>query len=52
MREIKVEDETFGISSSNTFYEYHEARHKSRHEVNMTPKDLKTKASTCKTPGT
>jgi hypothetical protein len=38
MQEINVKDETFGISSSSTSREDHEARHKSRHLMNMTPK--------------
>jgi hypothetical protein len=50
--EINVKEENFGISSSSTFWEDHEARHKSRHEVNTTPNDPKTEASTRKTPGT
>jgi hypothetical protein len=39
---------TFGISSSSTSREDHEARHKSRHAMNMTPNDPRTEASTCK----
>jgi hypothetical protein len=52
MPEINVKEETFGLSSSSTSREDHEARHKSRHEVNMTPKNPRTEASTRKTPGT
>jgi hypothetical protein len=52
MQEINVKEETFGISSSSTSREDHEARHKSRHEVNMTPNNPRTKASTLKTRGT
>jgi hypothetical protein len=36
-QEINVKDETFGISSSSIWREDHEARHKSRHLMNMTP---------------
>jgi hypothetical protein len=50
--EINVKEETFGISSSSTSREDHEARHKSRHEVNKTPNNPRTEASTRKTPGT
>jgi hypothetical protein len=50
--EINVKRETFGISSSNTSREDHEARDKSRHEVNNTPNNPRTEASTRKTPGT
>jgi hypothetical protein len=52
MQEINVKEETFGISSSSTSIEYHEARHKSRHAMNMTPNDPRTEASTCKSSGT
>jgi hypothetical protein len=51
-QEINVKEETFGISSSSTSREDLEARHKSRHKVNMTPNNPTTKASTSKTPGT
>jgi hypothetical protein len=51
-QEISVKEETFGISSSSTSKEDHEARHKSRHEVNKTPNNPRTEASTRKTPGT
>jgi hypothetical protein len=51
-RENNVKEETFGISSSITSKEDHEARHKSRHEVNKTPNNPRTEASTRKTPGT
>jgi hypothetical protein len=51
-QEINVKGETFGISSSSTSREDHEARHKSRHEVNKTPNNPRTEASTGKTPGT
>jgi hypothetical protein len=51
-QEINVKEETFGISSSSTSREDHEARHKSRYEVNKTPNNPRTEASTCKTPGT
>jgi hypothetical protein len=51
-QEINVKEETFGISSSSTSREDHEARHKSRHAMNMTPSDPRTKASTCKSSGT
>jgi hypothetical protein len=52
MQEINVKEETFGISSSITSREDHEARHKSRHEMNKTPNNPRTEASTRKTPGT
>jgi hypothetical protein len=51
-QEIDVKLETFGISSSNTSRKDHEAHHKSRHEVNMTPNNPRIEASICKTPGT
>jgi hypothetical protein len=51
MQEINVKEGTFGISSSSTSREDHEARHKSRHEVNKTPNNPRTEASTRKTPG-
>jgi hypothetical protein len=47
-QEINVKEETFGISSSSTSREDHEARHNSRHAMNMTPNDPRTEASTCK----
>jgi hypothetical protein len=52
MQEINVKEETFGISSSITSIEDHEAHHKSRHAMNMTPNDPRTEASTCKSSGT
>jgi hypothetical protein len=51
-QEINVKEETFGISSSSNSREDHEARHKSRHEVNKTPNNPRTESSTHKTPGT
>jgi hypothetical protein len=48
VQEINVKEETFGISSSSTSREDHEARHKSRHVMNMTPNDPRTEALTCK----
>jgi hypothetical protein len=48
MQEIYAKEETFGISSSSTLEEDHEARQESRHAMNMTPNDLRTKVSTCK----
>jgi hypothetical protein len=51
-QDINVKEETFGISSSSTSREDHEARHKSRHEVNKTPNNPKSEASTRKTLGT
>jgi hypothetical protein len=51
-QEINVKEETFGISSSSTSREEHEARHKSRHAMNITPNDPRTEASTCKSSGT
>jgi hypothetical protein len=38
--EINVKEETFGISSSSTSREDHEAQHKSRYLMNMTPNGL------------
>jgi hypothetical protein len=52
MQEINIKEETFGISSSNTSREDHEAHHKSIHEVNKTPNNPRTEASTRKTPRT
>jgi hypothetical protein len=52
MQEINVKEETFGISSSSTSRKDHEARHKSRHAMNMSPNDPRTEASTCNTSGT
>jgi hypothetical protein len=52
MQEIYAKEETFGISSPSTLEEDHEARQESRHAMNMTPNDPRTKASTRKTPGT
>jgi hypothetical protein len=51
-QEINVKEKTFGISSSSTSREDHEAHHKSRHAMNMTPNDPRTEASTCKSSGT
>jgi hypothetical protein len=51
-QEINVKEETFGISSSSTSREDQEARHKSRHVMNMTPNNPRTEASTCKSSGT
>jgi hypothetical protein len=51
-QEINVKEETSGISSSGTSREDHEALHKSRHEVNKTPNNPRTEASTRKTPVT
>jgi hypothetical protein len=51
-QELNVKEETFGISSSSTSREDHEARQESRHVMNMTPNDLRTEASTCKSSGT
>jgi hypothetical protein len=44
MQEINVKEKTFGISSSSTSREDHEARHKSRHEVNKAPNNPRTEA--------
>jgi hypothetical protein len=52
MQEINDKEETSGISSSSTSREDHEARHKSRHAMNMTPNDPRTEALTCKSSGT
>jgi hypothetical protein len=52
MQEVNVKEETFGISSSSTSREDHEAHHKSRHAMNMTPDGPRTEASTCKSSGT
>jgi hypothetical protein len=51
-QEIYAKEETFGISSPSTLEEDHEARQESRHAMNMTPNDLRTEASTCKSSGT
>jgi hypothetical protein len=51
-QEIYAKEETFGISSPCTLEEDHEARQESRHTMNMTPNDPRTKASTCKSLGT
>jgi hypothetical protein len=50
-QEINVKEETFGISSSSTSKEDYEVRYKSRHELNKTPNNPRTEASTRKTPG-
>jgi hypothetical protein len=47
-QEIYAKEETFGISSSNTLEEDHEALQESRHAMNMTSNDPRTEASTCK----
>jgi hypothetical protein len=52
MQEIYAKEETFGISSSSTAEEDHEARQESRLAMNMTRNDLRTEASTCKSSGT
>jgi hypothetical protein len=52
MQENNIKEETFGISSTSTSREDHEARNKSRHMMNTTPNGPGTEASTCKTPGT
>jgi hypothetical protein len=52
MQEIYAKEETFGISSSSTLEEGHEARQESRHAMNMTPNDSRTEAWTCKSSGT
>jgi hypothetical protein len=51
-QEIYVKEETSGISSPSTLEEDHEAQQESRHEMNMTPNDPRTEASTCKSSGT
>jgi hypothetical protein len=51
-QEIYAKKETFGISSPSTLEEDHEARQESRHVMNMTPNDLRTEVSTCKSSGT
>jgi hypothetical protein len=51
-QEFNVKEETFGISSSSTSREDHEARQESRHAMNMTPNEPRTEASTCKSSGT
>jgi hypothetical protein len=51
-QEIYAKEETFRISSSSTLEEDHEARQESRHAINMTPNDMRTEASTCKSSGT
>jgi hypothetical protein len=52
MQKIYAKEETFGISSSSTLEEDHEARQESRHVMNMTPDDPRTEASTFKSSGT
>jgi hypothetical protein len=47
-QEINIKEETFGISSSSTSREDHEARHKSRYAMNMTLNDPRIEASMCK----
>jgi hypothetical protein len=47
-QEIYAKEETFGISSSSTLEEDHEARQESRHVMNIAPNDPRTEASTCK----
>jgi hypothetical protein len=51
-QKIYAKEETFGISSPSTLEEDHETRQESRHVMNMTPNDPRTKASTCKSSGT
>jgi hypothetical protein len=51
-QEIYDKEETFRISSSSTLEEDHGARQESRHAMNMTPNDLRTETSTCKSSGT
>jgi hypothetical protein len=51
-QKINVKEETFGISSSSTSRGDHEARHKSRHAMNMTLNDSRTEVSACKSSGT
>jgi hypothetical protein len=46
MHEIYAKDETFGLSSSTTLEEDHEARQESRHAMNMTANDPRTEAPT------
>jgi hypothetical protein len=51
-QKIYTKEETFRISSSSTLEEDHEAQQESRHAMNMTPNDQRTKVSTCKSSGT
>jgi hypothetical protein len=51
-QKIYAKEETFGISSSSTLEEDHEAQQESRHMMNMTLNDPRTEASTCKSSGT
>jgi hypothetical protein len=51
-RKLELKGETFGISSSSTSRDDYEARHKSRHIVNMTPKGPGIEAWSRETPGT
>jgi hypothetical protein len=51
-QKIYAKEETFGISSSSTLEEDHEAQQESRHAMNMTPNDPRTEVSTCKSSGT
>jgi hypothetical protein len=50
-QEIYAREETFGLSSSSTLEEDHEARQESRHMMNMTPSDMRIEVSTCKSSG-
>jgi hypothetical protein len=51
-QEIYAKEEAFGISSSSTSEEDYEVLQDSRHAMNMTPNDLRTEATTCKSSGT
>jgi hypothetical protein len=51
-QEIYAKEETFGINSPSTLEQYHEARQESKHAMNMTPKDPRTKVLMCKSSGT
>jgi hypothetical protein len=51
-QDLGTKRSTSGKSSISTSREDHEARHKSRYEVNKTPNNPRTEASTRKTPGT
>jgi hypothetical protein len=50
-QEIYAKEETFGISSPSSLEEDHEAQQESSHAMNITPNDLRTEASTCKSSG-
>jgi hypothetical protein len=52
MQDLGTKRRTSEISSPSTWEEDHEDREESRHTMNMTPNDPRTKALTCKSLGT